>query len=241
MNPEKLVAHRGDNTNHPENSYEGIKAALEAGARFVEFDIQMNADKSLVVIHDTDFKRTANNSTYLFEIDDEQTRSISIHEAHRFGQQHKPSYVSFLSEILELISHYPKAQGLIEVKRESLWYWGLDFFMQTLLAQLKGHEAQSTIISFGIDALEYTKAHSKLPIGMVFYDYQTCNLEIAKKIKPEYMICSHTILPSEALWKGDWKWMIYSINNIAGAEKILSRGDVDLIETDDITLLLGKG
>jgi len=238
MDAKKLVAHRGDNTNYPENSYAGIESALRAGALFVEFDVQMNADNSLVVIHDTDFKRTANDPAYLFETSDAQMRTLSVHEPSKFGERHYPTHVSSLSDILALIARYPKAQALVEIKRESIWYWDLNTFMRALLKELKGYEAQSIVISFGLDVLEYTKKHSKLLTGFVFYDYETSNLDIAKKLKPEYMICSHTILPKEKLWKGDWQWMIYSINNIAEATKIFSRGDVDMIETDNIVLLL---
>ena len=84
----------------------------------------MDADKSLVVIHDTDFKRTANNSAYLFQLDDKTTQSISGHESHKFQDRYNPTYAPYLSDILELFTHYPKAQALVEIKRESLWYWG---------------------------------------------------------------------------------------------------------------------
>lgn len=238
MDAQKLVAHRGDNTNYPENSYVGIESALRAGALFIEFDVQMNADKSLVVIHDTDFKRTANNPAYLFETGDTEMRTISVHESHQFGERYYPTHVSTLSEIMQLFAKYPKAQALIEVKRESLWQWGLDVFMKPFLKILEKHKAQSTVISFGLDALEYTKKYSKLDTGFVFHDYQTSNLEVAKKLKPDYMIASHTILSKHQLWEGDWKWVIYSINNIPEANKILNRSDVDMIETDDIVSLL---
>ncbi len=238
MDAKKLVAHRGDNTNYPENSYAGIESALRAGALFVEFDVQMNADKSLVVIHDTDFKRTANNPANLFELGDAEMRTISVHEPHKFGERHYPTHISSLVEIMELFTRYPKAHALVEVKRESLWQWGLDDFMKPFLKVLAKHKSQSTVISFGLDALEYTKKHSRLDTGFVFHDYQTSNLEVAKKLKPEYMIISHTILPKNSLWEGSWKWVVYSLNKISDAQKILNRNDVDMIETDDIVLLL---
>lgn len=238
MDAKRLVAHRGDNTNYPENSYAGIESALRAGALFIEFDVQMNADKSLVIIHDTDFKRTANNPAYLFEIGDREMRAISIHEPHKFGEQHYPTHVPYLSEILALFSRYPKAQAMVEIKRESIWQWGLDVFMKKFLKTLKGYDAQSIVISFGLDVLEYTKKHSKLRTGFVFYDYQTSNYDVAKKLKPEYLICSHTIIPKSKLWEGNWLWVIYTINNIPDMIKTLNRSDVDMVETDDITLML---
>jgi glycerophosphoryl diester phosphodiesterase len=238
MDAQKLVAHRGDNSNYPENSYAGIESALCAGALFIEFDVQMNADKSFVVIHDTDFKRTADNPAYIFEMSNSDTSKISVHEPYKFDNKHYPTYVSTLDEIMALISRYPKAHALVEVKRESLWQWGLEPFMNPFLETLKNYKSQATVISFGLDALEYTKKYSTLGTGFVFYDYHACNLEIAKKLQPNYMIISHTILSKDKLWAGDWKWVIYSINNIPEANEILKRSDVDLIETDDITLLL---
>ncbi len=238
MDAKNLIAHRGDNTNYPENSYAGIESALRAGALFIEFDVQMNADKSLVIIHDTDFKRTANNPSYLFEIGDTKMRTISVHEPSNFGELHYPTHVSFLSEILELFTRYPKAQALVEIKRESIWHWGLDVVMKKVMKEIKGYESQSIIISFGLEVLKYTKKHSKLRTGFIFYDYETSNYDIAKKLKPEYMIYSHIMTPNTKLWKGKWKWVTYSINNIADATKMLKRDDVDFIETDDIILLL---
>lgn len=238
MDATKLISHRGDNTNYPENSYQGIESALKTGALYVEFDVQMNADNSLVVIHDTDFKRTANNSAYLFQIGDKTTQSISIHGSHKFQEKYNPTFTPYLSDILKLFTQYPKAQALIEIKRESLWYWGLDYFMEAFIKLVKEYSSQSIVISFGLDALEYTKKHSNLKTGLVFYDYQTCNYEIAKKLKPEYMICPYTVIPQEKLWEGDWKWVVYSINDYAKATTILNRADIDMIETDDICLLL---
>lgn len=54
-----LIAHRGLSGLFPENTMEAFRAAFEAGARAVEFDVQQTADGELVVIHDTDLKRLA--------------------------------------------------------------------------------------------------------------------------------------------------------------------------------------
>lgn len=46
-------AHRGSSIEHPENSIEGIKAALEdPNYEFIEFDVQYTKDEKLVVYHD---------------------------------------------------------------------------------------------------------------------------------------------------------------------------------------------
>ncbi len=54
-----LVAHRGYMEKYPENSLSAIRAALEAGACMVEFDLQMDAEGQLILLHDENFKRTS--------------------------------------------------------------------------------------------------------------------------------------------------------------------------------------
>ena len=239
MNKHKLVAHRGDNTNFPENSYAGLKAALKAGAKFIEFDIQMNKDGSLLVFHDTDFKRTGNNNAVIFELSDEDTKSISVHEPERFGDKHLPTPVPFLSEVLNLLKQYPDAQAFIEVKKESLKHWGLKNVMKPLLDVLSDYQNQITIISFSKKALNYVRQHSDNRIGYVFKKYQDKFRHIADELKPDYLICPYKIIP-ETLWQGRWHWVLYSINSKQLAEQFLQRKDISLIETDDIQGLLKR-
>ncbi len=257
MNINKLVAHRGDNTNYPENSYAGLEAALKAGALSIEFDLQMNAEGSLLVFHDIDFKRVSyksnasredgiehidsmgENYTSIFEITAEQLKSFSVHQPDIFDNKHYPTRVPYFTEILELLKQYPKAHAFVEIKRESLAYWGLSEVVDKVLAALKGFESQVTIISFSLSAIKYTQQHSKLRTGFVFYQYNEYTHNNAKILQPDYLICAYNIFPEkEALWKGDWQWMVYSINDISTMEKVIKRDEISLIETDDISLML---
>ena len=54
-----LLAHRGWASRYPENSRAGIEAALQAGVRSVEIDIQLSGDSVPMVIHDATLERTA--------------------------------------------------------------------------------------------------------------------------------------------------------------------------------------
>ena len=48
----ELVAHRGYAARYPENTRESLAAAVRAGARFLEFDVQLSADGVPVLLHD---------------------------------------------------------------------------------------------------------------------------------------------------------------------------------------------
>lgn len=57
--PERgLCAHRGAMETHPENTLPAFRAAVEAGAHMMEFDVWLTKDNQMVVIHDSDVDRT---------------------------------------------------------------------------------------------------------------------------------------------------------------------------------------
>lgn len=47
-----LIAHRGDTVNFPENTFESFASAFEKGADGIEFDVQLNKDGEVIVVHD---------------------------------------------------------------------------------------------------------------------------------------------------------------------------------------------
>jgi len=48
----KLIAHRGDTKNYPENTLSAFKAALENGADAIELDLHLTSDGELIIHHD---------------------------------------------------------------------------------------------------------------------------------------------------------------------------------------------
>ncbi|KAG1707559.1 Glycerophosphodiester phosphodiesterase, cytoplasmic [Nymphon striatum] len=250
MNKHRLVAHRGDNTNYPENSYPGIKAALEMGALYIEFDVQMNTDGTLMVLHDSDLIRTANLNQSIFDVTDEQISSISIHEPDRFKNQHYPTPLSTLSETMELIEQFPSATTFVEIKEESLNRFGLENVMDILVDNLKNKKSNIVIISFSYEAIEYAQkkvnsdksktTNQNLQTGWVFERYNSENHQRALNLQPQYLFCNYKEILNDSVlspWKGPWKWAVYTINDIEIAKRILKK-NIDLVETNDISLLM---
>lgn len=52
-----VIAHRGASAVAPENTRSAIKAAIEMGAKVIEFDVRETSDGVLVLFHDADLKR----------------------------------------------------------------------------------------------------------------------------------------------------------------------------------------
>ena len=234
MTTPKLVAHRGYLQHFPENSLHGIQAALESGACYIEFDVQMNADQDFIVIHDDNFSRTAGLEQSVFTATNATCAAISIHEPDRFNKQFHPEPVSLLSDILELTMHFPQATALVEIKEESLQHWGLDVVMDKLLQQLKEHAGQCMVISFDDAAIEYTQQHSDLATGWVLHKYDEAHYRRAKQLAADILMCNYKKLPpGEAPWQDFNRWMLYDITD---PELAIHYGElgVELIETADI-------
>ncbi len=52
-----VCAHRGDNVNAPDNSYEAFELAVSEGLPWIELDVQITADGAVVAEHDQTLKR----------------------------------------------------------------------------------------------------------------------------------------------------------------------------------------
>ncbi|NHK30405.1 MAG: glycerophosphodiester phosphodiesterase [Asgard group archaeon] len=56
----KIYGHRGASAVEPENTMRAFTRAFKDGAKGIEFDIRLTADKKIVVIHDDTLNRTSN-------------------------------------------------------------------------------------------------------------------------------------------------------------------------------------
>ena len=57
---DRIIAHRGGALHRPENTLEAFRWAASVGCRWVEFDVQLAACGTPVVIHDETLERTTN-------------------------------------------------------------------------------------------------------------------------------------------------------------------------------------
>jgi glycerophosphoryl diester phosphodiesterase len=55
-----VISHRGEHLHHPENTMPAYRAALDAGADFIETDVRTTSDGKLVIMHDSSVDRCTN-------------------------------------------------------------------------------------------------------------------------------------------------------------------------------------
>ncbi len=237
----RLIAHRGDMLNQPENSWRSLLASIESGARWVEFDVQMCGDGTLFLLHDDNLLRTTGVDIPVFNSSWESLADTSIHYPDLFKNRFNPTSISKLKEVLRSLSRHPQVRAMVEIKDESLSHFGIEPVMDTLLDELKNAKDQHVLISFNYEALVYAKKNSSLQIGWVVEKYNDEHLRRARQLNPEYLICNHKKIPSdEQPWTGKWQWMVYDIVDPTQARHWLEN-HVALVETGDISGMIRHG
>jgi len=71
------------------------------------------------------------------------------------------------------------------------------------------------IISYSQQALSLAKKNYQYRTGWILPSYDDESLDIAKQIRPDFLVCNHKkIAHSEKkLWPGDWRWVLYTIDD----------------------------
>ncbi len=233
-----LVAHRGYPARFPENSLEGLDAALRAGACWAEFDVQLCADGVPVVLHDATLARTAACSGCIMDMVSTQLAGISVHEPARFGARADAVALPTLAQMLALLACWPRAQAFVEIKEESLARFGVDATLRAVIEVIRTRRVPCTIISYAAEILAPARA-AGLATGWVLRHWNARTQRLAETEAPDYLICNHARLPLSAqhIWQGPWRWVSYEVSDPDLALALATRG-VELIETDAIGAML---
>ncbi len=235
----RLVAHRGNAFEFPENTLPALRSALQLGLRYIEFDVQLSADLVPMVMHDDHLKRSAQVDRDALSMDWSELQQVSVHEPARLGEQYAGTRIPALNEVAALLAEYPQAIAFVELKRASLRRHGAEQVLQRVYEHLKPVLKQVVIISFDLAAVRYAKNHLHLPIGWVLSEYSTLSAIKAEATLPEYLFCDQDKLPADQsrLWRGPWQWAMYEVTTGAQAASLITRG-AQLLETMQVRKLL---
>ena len=96
-----VTAHRGAKVTDPENTLAAFKAAMEAGATFIELDVQHTRDGQIVVLHDADFMRMGSDPRKIAALTGAEVATIDIGRKYdpKFTGEHAPT----LEEVIDLV------------------------------------------------------------------------------------------------------------------------------------------
>ncbi|MDX9881102.1 MAG: glycerophosphodiester phosphodiesterase family protein [Prolixibacteraceae bacterium] len=108
----EFIAHRGASYLAPENTLASAKLGWELGADAVEIDVNLSKDHRIMVIHDSNTKRTTGQD---YQISETHSGILRQLDAGSFkGEKFKGEKIPFLEEVIELLP--PGKKLVIELK-----------------------------------------------------------------------------------------------------------------------------
>lgn len=234
-----LIAHRGNAAEYPENTLPALRSALELGVRFVEFDVQLTADRQPVLLHDANLQRTAGVDRDASTMTLAELVEIPVNEEQRFQKRFTDVGIPTLAQAVHVIESHPAATAFVELKRSSLRAFGHDLMVRKVCEALKPIARQCVIISFDLAAIHHVRQVSQYRVGWVLSEYSSLSALKCEALSPDYVFCDHKLLTESTarLWRGPWRWAIYEVTSRQLAAELAARG-ARLVETMEVRKML---
>lgn len=138
-----IYAHRGASGQTPENTMAAFRLAVEEGADGIELDVQLSADKRVVVIHDETLDRTTSGTGPVYSQPWEELRKLDA----SFGQEtYRGESIPLLSQVLELLAP-TRLELNIELKNGIVPYDGMEEAVVRMVREY-GMEKRIVLSSF---------------------------------------------------------------------------------------------
>jgi glycerophosphoryl diester phosphodiesterase len=239
MDPSRFIAHRGEMGRYPENTLCALQAAIDAGAQYLEFDVQFSRDRIPVVFHDLALARTTGRPGTILDYPAEALTRIPVDGVPQPGlAASQGTTIPTLERVVAQLNDTPLVSAFVELKRHGIERFGVRACVDAVVAALRGACFPWTLISFRLDAVRDARARHGLATGWVLREYSDASRRIAEALGPDYLFCNINRLPAAGpFWPGPWRWAIYDIKTREHARSLLAQG-ADLIETCCITDML---
>lgn len=234
----ELVAHRGWPAQYPENTLEGFAAAVEAGARYLECDVQISADGVAFVSHDVSLKRTGGLARDITSMSAAELGTITVGERQHFGNRYAAVKLPALETLTRWLKTRPQVRLFVEIKRQSLRYHGVEPVVTKIMATLRPVLDQCIVISFDHACLVLAHEQDAAAIGWAVEQVTDETRRIADMLQPNYLFSNeksfsaiHRALP------GPWQWIPYHTEEVGRALELAQQGAA-FVETNDIGTML---
>lgn len=166
---ERIVfAHRGLNRAAPENTLPAFQAAADAGATWIETDVDILSDGTVAIIHDSTLDRTTNGNGSIYPLDGDQWARLDA------GAWFSPEFAGTkpptLAELVDLMN----TCGLnanIELKSHETGKAGTLRLIEAVIRQLDRLDPEREVIISSFSLLTLALFHEKAPqypIGVLY-------------------------------------------------------------------------
>lgn len=236
MVAERLIAHRGWQRRFPENTLPALRGAIEAGARRLEFDVQLDAEGHPWLCHDPTLQRLCNDPRDICELPGSVLAGLSAHEPERFGRRFLGTPLARLADAVALLQAHPEVTAYCELKRHSLRRHGAEAMLAAVRPLLAPLADRCVLISFDLPVLQSARRQGWPRIGAVLEHWEQRHDPALAALAPELVFADLRLLP-RPLPPLPWPLAIYEVDAADTAAALLAEGAA-CIETFAIGELL---
>lgn len=223
-----VMAHRGLSADAPENTLYAFSDAISVGADFIELDVQQTRDGVLVVMHDSNLKRTTGVNKDIWDVDYADIQNLDA------GSWFDPAYanarIPTLEETLQFVDKRAKLN--IEIKPTKHGSDTLEQDVAELITRYQYTDA-CYVTSFSYGSLKKIKeANPEIRTGYLmsvaygqFYSLKYADAFSLNKV----FVTSQVVNAAHQQGKQIFAWTVNSMSEV----RSLCNLHVDSIITDD--------
>lgn len=223
-----VMAHRGLSADAPENTLYAFSDAISVGADFIELDVQQTRDGVLVVMHDSNLKRTTGVNKDIWDVDYADIQNLDA------GSWFDPAYanarIPTLEETLQFVDKRVKLN--IEIKPTKHGSDTLEQDVAELITRYQYTDA-CYVTSFSYGSLKKVKeANPEIRTGYLmsvaygqFYSLKYADAFSLNKV----FVTSQVVNAAHQQGKQIFAWTVNSMSEV----RSLCNLHVDSIITDD--------
>ena len=223
-----VMAHRGLSADAPENTLYAFSDAISVGADFIELDVQQTRDGVLVVMHDSNLKRTTGVNKDIWDVDYADIQNLDA------GSWFDPAYanarIPTLEETLQFVDKRAKLN--IEIKPTKHGSDTLEQDVAELITQYQYTDA-CYVTSFSYGSLKKVKeVNPEICTGYLmsvaygqFYSLKYADAFSLNKV----FVTSQVVNAAHQQGKQIFAWTVNSMSEV----RSLCNLHVDSIITDD--------
>jgi glycerophosphoryl diester phosphodiesterase len=229
------IAHRGYSALYPENTMESFRAAAEAGADMIEFDVHLSKDNRLVIIHDDTVDRTSDGSGYAGRMTFDELRGLDFSMGRGTGAR-----IPLLEEVLDEFKN--RMLMNIEIKNLPVKYNGIEARIAETVSSM-GCEESVIVSSFDHNSLlKIKKIMPSLRTGMLYEAAWLCFEEEISRLAPYSLHPEVDTIDADQLMAASKKgYRIYTwvAKTRFEIERSIEFGFIDGIMVNDLNLFDG--
>lgn len=210
----QIIGHRGAAGLAPENTRASFKAAINAGADWIEFDVRATSDGRVVLSHDPHTFRTGFRPHVISRTEYSKLRKVNLRGGHT---------IPTVAEAFNAIEGQAKIN--VEIKSRGC----AEAVVQNIERLVKNGASYTDFMvsSFKVERLkEVHRINTKIPLALLHLSNPYKFLKL-RGLRVQAVGFHHRILPTSVIQQAQLRELViytYPVNNIKIAKRLAARG-----------------